>query len=84
MEKNDCFVMSLQRWIQYRRTHGNEIPKCLSCGTVIEVNEEVELRNGSRNKKFLCSKCKDKPVVVYQYPRPRKKFVGAKLYEVKQ
>ena len=64
-------IMSQDRYARIYKNRGHS-PLCVSCGNKIHINEPIENIKGSHRTKYLCENCKDKPIVVYQYPSSRK------------
>jgi predicted RNA-binding Zn-ribbon protein involved in translation (DUF1610 family) len=73
-------IMTQDRYARFFNKY-HKTPECVSCKAKIHINESIEVLQGARKAKYACSTCKEKPVLVYQYPSslPANK-VGEKLY----
>jgi hypothetical protein len=68
--ENKFELMTDFRFMLYKRNH-NTVPRCVSCGQHLLIGDRITRTNFGKNlshSKYLCSKCSNKDVVVYQYP----------------
>jgi predicted RNA-binding Zn-ribbon protein involved in translation (DUF1610 family) len=68
--ENKFELMTDFRFMLYKRNH-NTVPRCISCGQHLLIGDRITRTTEGKNLshvKYLCSKCSNKDVVVYQYP----------------